>query len=173
MFRLEANIRALPVAHSQPPSVNLCHRWPVYPAHTWVPQPYPVYGASGSSGSARLIHYICQHSENAPSILKPVKNFAQADLPPTNKQKRDDLEGHLNDYFTLPTVPLVFQFCREGNLGENYWRRIAQFLKEQAPLQKLLDRSKIFTTNLQSEITVFKCSSYIVLVHLINFFCLS
>ena len=69
------------------------------------------------------------------------------------QRKSDDFDGILTGYFTIPTIPSVTKFCRDGMLGENCRKRVSRFLIDHRPLRKLLERSKSLTSDLQSEMT--------------------
>ena len=94
-------------------------------------------------------------SENAPTILKSIDNIGKgSEIPTEKKRKSEDFDGILTSYFTIPTIPSVRKFCRDGMLGESCRKRIQSFLKDHQPLQKLIERSKFLVSDVQSEMTV-------------------
>ena len=75
-----------------------------------------------------------------PDFLKPIENIGQPD--PIEKRNSEEIEYHFHNYFTLPMIPSVRQFCHESEVGEYERKQLLKFLKKHPSLQKLLNQSK-------------------------------
>ena len=119
--------------------------WPAYPAYPWIPPPMPAYRPYAPAVPSQQPQ---PRSENAPTILKSIDNIGKgSEIPTEKKRKSEDFDGILTSYFTIPTIPSVRKFCRDGMLGESCRKRIQSFLKDHQPLQKLIERSKFLVSD--------------------------
>ena len=61
-------------------------------------------------------------SEKAPTVLKSIDNIEKEKGNEIQKRKRksDDFDAILTGYFTMPTIPSISKYCRDGLLGAHY-----------------------------------------------------